>query len=100
VYTTRGTKEIYFGECKSGTSLKHGMGISIAQDGSIYQGSYKDNHQEGYGRKAWPNGEYFQGKLSKGKYTGCAYSKIPSNLKIYHISTSSYILKSKKLLSI
>ena len=48
----------------------HGKGRTILEDGSMYEGAYRDHKKEGTGVFSWASGETYEGEFSQGMPTG------------------------------
>lgn len=59
----------YVGEVNN-ASEKHGRGITIYQDGSVYEGFFRNNERHGAGRIIYENGDIYQGEWENGKCHG------------------------------
>ena len=52
---------IYLGEFKPGTDVKQGYGTYMYPEGDMYQGHWKDNKTNGWGRLIHFDGEVYEG---------------------------------------
>ena len=48
----------------------HGKGRTILEDGSMYEGSYRDHKKEGKGVFSWASGEKYEGEFVGGMPCG------------------------------
>ena len=61
---------IYYGEWKKGTNIKHGRGIQLWDDGTIYQGQFANNKRCFKGKLSQPDGNYYEGEFYDDKKQG------------------------------
>lgn len=54
--------------------VRSGLGRFIFDDGSIYEGSWKNNLPDGQGLFKWPNGDFYSGQFVAGKRDGVGIS--------------------------
>jgi hypothetical protein len=59
----------YIGEI-TGDSIKHGRGVAIYADGSLYEGFFKNNQRHGSGRFIYANGDVYMGTFINGLCEG------------------------------
>ena len=65
--------EIFFSERKMAKvifSILFKLGIYHMNDGSIYEGEFKDDKIEGYGRIAWKQDKQYEGQWSNNSLNG------------------------------
>ena len=60
----------YDGEWKLGTNVKHGRGVTILDDGHMYEGYYLNGKENGKGRCIYNNGTYIESGFLNGKPFG------------------------------
>ena len=65
-----GKQLIYIGQLKKGTEIADGIGIEVWNNGNIYEGYFKDDKKNGYGRYIYPSGEYYIGDFKDGLFHG------------------------------
>jgi len=58
----------YYGEIKY--EKKHGLGLMRYNDGSVYEGMWKDGFQDGYGKFTFTNGSVYEGEWKDGFQDG------------------------------
>lgn len=61
---------VYYGEWKLGTNIKHGRGIQIWDDGSMYQGQFHNNKAHYLGKLIHQDGDFYEGEWFEGKAQG------------------------------
>merc|ERR1711935_387811 len=59
---------IFYGQFSGG--LRHGLGIIVDNDNSIYEGEWANDKIEGYGAKITPERDYFMGNFVNGEPHG------------------------------
>ena len=57
-----GNGQIYYGQWIEGTKIRQGFGRLIWQDGSLYEGQFKNNKACGMGRLIHSNGDVYEGQ--------------------------------------
>ncbi len=50
--------------------MKHGKGKFVLNDGSVYEGSLKENMLDGFGVYKWPDGRTYEGQWKANKMHG------------------------------
>lgn len=63
-----------------GTNIKHGKGMQIWPDGSIYEGWFKNNHAHGVGRFINTMGIIYEGDWIEDRIEGIGISKVHGGL--------------------
>ena len=80
-------KAIYYGEWNKGTNKKHGRGIQVWNDGSKYEGYWKDDKANVYGKLYHADGDIYEGEWlddkahGHGTYTHIDGAKYEGNWK-------------------
>ena len=60
----------YEGQIKKDDLQRNGFGIGVMEDGSIYEGQWKNNEKSGLGRTISKNGAVIEGEYKNGEPTG------------------------------
>ena len=62
----------YLGSLKLGATrpCRHGYGIQVYNNGTVYEGYWEDDKRQGDGRMIFQNSDYYQGDWKDGKYDG------------------------------
>ena len=57
--------ETYEGNWKN--NVFNGYGKYTWENGTVYEGNYKNNAKNGYGKNTWPNGDIYEGNWKNGE---------------------------------
>ena len=60
----------YSGEWNDKSNERHGRGIQIWIDKTIYIGYWKNDLANGKGKLIYPKGDYYEGEFVKGRFEG------------------------------
>ena len=60
----------YKGQWSTRTGLRHGRGVQVWPDGSIYEGYWKHDKAEGRGRLIHSDGDVYEGEWKEDKANG------------------------------
>eukprot|EP00439_Symbiodinium_sp_Y106_P077005 s683_g16.t1 len=62
-------------------NLAHGYGTYVHQNGTVYQGQFRNDLQDGLGTESWPDKSRFIGEFSRGKKSGSGEYQWPDGSK-------------------
>lgn len=65
-----GQTRYYKGQWSRSTGKKDGMGLLFYDDGTKYEGNFRNGYMSGKGRKLFVNGEYYEGEFLKDQANG------------------------------
>ena len=63
-------KYVYTGQLLPETDIFDGICMIVYNNGSIFEGYYRDDYKDGRGRYIWPDGRYYVGEWKKGMKNG------------------------------
>lgn len=52
---------IYVGEWQAESNIKHGIGVMMFADGTVYEGQWRKDTATGIGRLVYSNGDFYTG---------------------------------------
>lgn len=61
--------DCYEGETSEDGAM-HGRGTLLKSNGAVFQGSWDNDKQDGYGRRRWSSGDSYQGEFKNGSFHG------------------------------
>ena len=66
-------KSFYIGEWRVGTDVREGRGMTVWEDGSLYEGYWKNNKGNFFGRLIHKDGDIYQGEFLDDMAHGFGY---------------------------